>query len=71
MGSCNATYDYGNDAGNSAGVNFYHENPGFANIANLLSNWMGAPNCSGFANVTACMGWNAYTSTLTSLQAHR
>jgi hypothetical protein len=67
MGSCNATHDYGSDAGNSAGTNFYHENPLFANTANLLSNWMGAPNCSGFANVTACMGWNANTSTLTPL----
>jgi hypothetical protein len=67
--TCNpgGTFDMAADAGNSFGTNFFHENPLFANTANLLSNWMGAPNCSGFANVTACMGWNANTSTLTSL----
>jgi hypothetical protein len=67
MGECNSTFDYGNDAGNAVGTNFFHENPLFANTSDLLSDRMGAPNCSGFANVTSCMGWNANTSTLTPL----
>jgi hypothetical protein len=61
--------DYGNNVaewGNSLaqlGANTY-VNPAFRNTADLISNRSGVPNCSGFTNVTACMGWNANTSTL-------
>jgi hypothetical protein len=41
-------------------------NPGFTNTADLLSNRSGVPNCSAFTNVTACMGWNANASSLTT-----
>ena len=47
------------------GVNTY-ENPGFANTTDLLANHVGVPNCTGFVTTTACMGWNANTSTLTT-----
>lgn len=37
------------------------------NTADLLANWNGAPSCSSFTNVTACMGWNYASQTATSL----
>jgi hypothetical protein len=49
--------------GGPPGANFT-VNPNFANTVDLLSNRSSAPNCSSFTNVTACMGWNANTSTL-------
>src|SRR5262249_26537082 len=49
----------------SSSVNFYID-PAFTNTADLLANRLGAPNCAGFTNVTACMGWNANTNTLTT-----
>jgi hypothetical protein len=51
--------------GNSLGANIYTD-PLFANTTDLNNNQSGAPNCSGFENVTQCMGWNAATSTLTT-----
>jgi len=41
-------------------------NPAFTNTADLLANQAGVPNCTGFTTTTACMGWNAVTSTLTT-----
>ena len=63
---CNTTNDAGS-FGTSAelGTNTY-TNPAFANTTDLLANRAGVPNCSGFATTTACMGWNANTSTLTT-----
>jgi hypothetical protein len=43
-----------------------YTNPSFTNTTDLLANQIGVPNCTGFTNVTACMGWNATTMTLTS-----
>jgi hypothetical protein len=43
-------------------------NPNFNNTTDLLTNWTtGAPSCSSFVTVTACMGWNAQTRVLTTL----
>jgi hypothetical protein len=47
-------------------VNFY-VNPNFSNTNDLLSNHTAVPNCTGFINTTACMGWNANTQTVTAL----
>ena len=68
---CQGTCDPGNNVGafngNGLGTNFY-ENPNFNNTTNLKNNWVTfTPNCAGFRNATACMGWNAETRTLTSL----
>ena len=46
------------------GTNFF-VNPSFANTADLLANWTGVPNCSGFINTTRCMGYSPATGTLT------
>jgi hypothetical protein len=46
----------------SLGTNTYVD-PGFANTSDLLTNWSGVPNCTGYANVTACMGWNYASQT--------
>jgi hypothetical protein len=56
---------YYNGYTGSSNVN-YNVNPAFTNTSDLLTNRTGAPNCTGFTNVTACMGWNAKTSTLTT-----
>jgi hypothetical protein len=41
-------------------------NPGFNNTTDLLSNQSpNTPNCSGFVNTTACLGWNANTRVMT------
>jgi hypothetical protein len=51
--------------GNSVGTNFL-ESPGFTNTTDLINNHTTTvPNCTGFVNTTACMGWNANTQTLT------
>ena len=47
------------------GSNFYVD-PVFTNTTDLLANHVTAPNCTGFTNTTACMGWNANTSVLTT-----
>ncbi len=51
--------------GQSYGTNTYVD-PAFTNATDLISNRNGAPNCSGFTNVTACMGYDATTGTLTT-----
>jgi hypothetical protein len=50
------------------GTNYY-VSPGFRNTSDLISDRSGTPNCSGFTNTTACMGWNANTRTLTNPSA--
>ena len=63
---CNSTFDvmtWGVPA--TLGTNTFI-NPAFQNTADLLANRVGAPNCTGFASTTACMGWNAQTSKLTT-----
>jgi hypothetical protein len=40
--------------------------PGFTNTTDLIANHIGAPTCTGFTNVTQCMGYNASTQTLTT-----
>ena len=56
--SCRGSCDAGNNVaafnGGSYGTNTYTD-PGFANTADLLTNRSGAPNCSSYANVNACM----------------
>jgi hypothetical protein len=47
------------------GTNFYL-NPSYTNVADLVANRQGIPNCSGFENVAQCMGWNAATGVLTT-----
>ena len=68
--SCPGTCDSGDNAvvynGGSLGTNIY-TSPAFTNTSDLLTNRIGAPNCTGFATTTtACMGWNAGTATLTT-----
>jgi hypothetical protein len=65
VGSC----DPGNnilitDSLNLLGTNFYVD-PAFNGETDLLTNRLGRPDCTGFTNVTACMGWDARTGTLT------
>jgi len=65
-----STYDtsgtcYYNGYTGSSNVN-YNVDPIFTNTSDLLANQTGAPNCTGFTNTTACMGWNANTNTLTT-----
>jgi len=50
------------------GTNYY-TSPAFNNTSDLISNRSGTPNCSGFTNTTACMGYNANTKTLTNPSA--
>jgi hypothetical protein len=68
-GSCAGTCDAGNNVAqfnsNSFGTNTYID-PAFTNTSDLITNQNGAPTCTGFENVTQCMGWNASTSTLTT-----
>jgi hypothetical protein len=52
--------------GFSFGANNFLVNPVFTNTGDLLSNRSGPPNCAGFTNTTACMGWNANTSVVTT-----
>jgi hypothetical protein len=64
--SCLGDCDSGNNQsvfnGFTLGTNTYVD-PGFANTSDLLTNWSGVPNCTGYANVTACMGWNYASQT--------
>ncbi len=50
------------------GTNYY-TSPAFNNPTDLINNQSGTPNCSGFTNTTACMGYNANTKTLTNPSA--
>jgi hypothetical protein len=52
------------DGSNDLGVNRY-ENPLFNNASDFVANRYGTPDCSGFTNTVACMGWNAATQTAT------
>jgi hypothetical protein len=50
------------------GTNYY-TSPAFNNLTDLVSNRSGVPNCSGFTNTTACMGYNANSKTLSNPSA--
>jgi hypothetical protein len=63
--ACDPGFNVAENDGESLGTNIYSD-PGFANTTDLVNNRSGAPNCTGFTNVTACMGWNANTSRLTT-----
>lgn len=69
VGSCSATCDAGDNQqvfnGGSLGTNIYVD-PAFNNTTDLLNNQTGDPNCAGFTNVTACLGWNANNQVLTN-----
>ena len=53
--------------GATAGTNFLGVDPQFTNLTDLVNNRLTAiPNCTGYRNATACMGWNAVTQTLTT-----
>jgi hypothetical protein len=62
----NNTLFSGNGIGNGwwAGTNF--NDPSFTNTTDLLNNWVGTPDCTGYENVTQCMGYDAVTNTLRS-----
>ena len=62
--TCDPGFNVVSYNGGPLGTNTYTD-PLFKNTSDLLSNRGGAPDCSAFTNVTACMGWNANTSTLT------
>src|SRR5208283_3472400 len=70
--SCPSGYtcDSGNNVAYNSpytpGANFY-TSPTFTNPTDLLANRMGQPNCSGYADVAACMGWRYGTQTATNL----
>jgi hypothetical protein len=55
-----AVCDKGNDEaafdGFRLGKNMY-DDPKFHNVSDLLSNRLGAPDCSRFSDVASCMGW--------------
>ena len=61
----NSTYSAQSQAAGLLGTNTYTA-PNFTNTTDLLANQVGVPNCTGFANTTECMGWNANTKTLTT-----
>lgn len=64
--NCNSGFDaQSQGAAGTIGTNTY-VNPAFNNTTDLLANWVGAPNCTGFENVTQCMGYNAGTTVLTA-----
>jgi hypothetical protein len=66
---CSFVCDAGNNVvatnSNTFGANTYTD-PLFANTTDLINNRSGPPNCTGFVNVTACMGYAAGTKTLTA-----
>lgn len=67
--TCPSTCDGGNNVesyGPALGTNFYID-PVFKSTSDLVTNHFGAPNCSGFSNVTACIGWNQGAQTITAL----
>ena len=64
--ACDAGFNVGEYSGNTLGTNTYSD-PSFTSESDLNSNWQGAPNCTGYATVTNCMGYNPLTSSLRSL----
>jgi hypothetical protein len=64
-GTCDSTKSEVTFASNPLGTNSFGDAL-FANTTDLLANWVGAPSCTSFATVTACMGYNVATATLTS-----
>jgi hypothetical protein len=63
--ACDAGFNVAENDGNPLGTNIY-TNPLYTNTTDLVNNRSGAPNCTGFINVTACMGWSAATGVLTT-----
>ena len=63
--TCDPGYNVTQFNGGSFGTNTYVD-PAFTNTADLLASRSGAPNCTAFSNITACMGWNASTRTLST-----
>jgi hypothetical protein len=63
--TCDSGFNVVASNGASFGTNTYMD-PAFNNVSDLITNRNGVPNCSGFQLVTACMGWNASTATLTT-----
>jgi hypothetical protein len=61
-GSCDTTDSATAYGGESYGTNTY-ESAAFNNVSDLLTNWVSAPNCSGYATTVACMGWNGSSAT--------
>src|SRR5258707_2883495 len=64
LGTCDSTKSACEFNSNSFGTNIY-VNPNYANESDLNTNWLGAPDCTGFPSTTRCMGYNPLTSTLT------
>ena len=64
--SCNSPRDDVVSYGGGYGTNIY-VNPVFKNTADLLANHTGVPNCNGFTNTVACMGWNYASQTAAPL----
>lgn len=65
-GVCDPGFNEESFNGNPLGSNIYVD-PAFRDTADLLANRTTQTlNCSGFANVTACMGYDANTRTLTT-----
>jgi hypothetical protein len=56
----------GNTQQTGSPPNILGVDPGFTNTTDLISNRNGAPTCTGFVNVTQCMGYNPATQTLTT-----
>ena len=50
--------------GNNTGTNFTND-PALTNVTDLLASRIGVPNCTGWDNTTACMGWQASMGSLT------
>ena len=67
MTNCDPGFNVAANGGSSTyfGVNTYTD-PLFTNTTDLLANQMGAPNCTGFINTAACMGYNAKSRVMTT-----
>lgn len=65
ISACNSGFDVAGSSTAAYGVNTY-VNPAFNNTSDLLTNWVGVPSCTGKENVAQCMGYDAYTQTLTA-----
>ena len=63
--TCDSTHSAAYVGANTLGVNTYMD-AAFNDTTDLLANQVGVPNCTGFTNTTACMGWDATTATLTT-----
>ena len=62
LNRCDSGNNVEENNGFSYGINIYR-NPRFANTADLLRDWSGAPTCSSYTNTSACMGWKYSTQT--------